>query len=923
MKVTKGLFFSSASLFTPLTLVLASGILGYGQQSVAVAVTPSTASVLAGKTIQVRATVTGTSNTAVKWIVLPRIGTVSSTGLYSAPAAVNIPTAVTVTATSVANASKNASSVVTIKPVVGVSVAPATASVNTGQTAQFTSSITGTNQTGVNWSISPALGFISTAGLYSAPAIVSGPTNVTITATSKLDPTQKASAIATVKPLVGISVATPASTVSAGKTIQLTSTVTGNTNAAVTWSVSPVIGSVSAGGGYTAPAQVPVTQQVTLTATSVADPTKKASVPLVVNPASLVSFTSGNNGLTSLMYNGTEFNYQYSEGLLSSVKYQNGASTAFVYAPPCSRSNTTLTITQQCVAGPVQVAVTATHTLAASDTIYVDLTVTNNSTVVITEASFSVLGLQFPQFDLANSRILKLDSTNPLGVVNFTNGRFFLWLETPGADATSSMWCGNTTTCKHQPAILNIAPGQTKSIRVAGRFTPDLTSYYQTITPEAYLRFSAAYPAIINWPDRRPIMAWWIADGTKRSAINPRGYLQQPLLDVSNTANFSQQVYNQAVKIRDMMNARPVRPQGLIVWDLEGQEFILPTTYVGDPTAFAKGYAAEMNAAADQMFQVFKSAGYKVGVTIRSQSMQFGTQLPSTCTYSPNHDFKSYYIKVDNPFGARFHACYDPAGVQWLVVPNGNGGQTALKAGSVAAMTALLKAKIDYARQRWGTTLYYMDSAVWAGGTPLDASIIQDLQRTYPDSLFIPEQESLGTIGAAIPFAEPAIPAEPRYSPISWRWVYPTGAFAIALQNCVGNCWTDNLDKFAIGQRVGDIAIYAQPTQLGTQQLQDIESMITQARTDASVITVTDSKTGVIRRWSGDVTSVLPYPVKMRVYFAPSSAQLASSALFCEAGQFLGETACNLDLTGIAMSQVRYYDFTNRLVRTNTATVLP
>ena len=51
------------------------------------------------------------------------------------------------------------------------------------------------------------------------------------------------------------------------------------------------------------------------------------------------------------------------------------------------------------------------------------------------------------------------------------------------------------------------------------------------------------------------------------------------------------------------MNALPVRPQGIIVWDLEGQEFIHPTTYIGDPRALGAGYAPEMNAIADELLE--------------------------------------------------------------------------------------------------------------------------------------------------------------------------------------------------------------------------------------------------------------------------------------------------------------------------------
>src|ERR1035438_4535038 len=52
----------------------------------------------------------------------------------------------------------------------------------------------------------------------------------------------------------------------------------------VTWSLSPVVGSISAAGLYTAPASISSSQTVTVAATSVADPTKSATATVTLNP---------------------------------------------------------------------------------------------------------------------------------------------------------------------------------------------------------------------------------------------------------------------------------------------------------------------------------------------------------------------------------------------------------------------------------------------------------------------------------------------------------------------------------------------------------------------------------------------------------------------------------------------------------------
>ena len=93
---------------------------GSTSPSVAITVSPGSASVQAGATQQFTATVTGTSNTSVTWSVngVPggnsTVGTISATGLYTGPSVVPSSNTVTVTATSVADTTKSASAAVSI-----------------------------------------------------------------------------------------------------------------------------------------------------------------------------------------------------------------------------------------------------------------------------------------------------------------------------------------------------------------------------------------------------------------------------------------------------------------------------------------------------------------------------------------------------------------------------------------------------------------------------------------------------------------------------------------------------------------------------------------------------------------------------------------------------------------------------------------
>ena len=169
-----------ASLLSGLACVsvLFSGCSGLprGGSSGGISVSPTTASVAVGKTQQFTAAVTGSTNTGVTWSVAGGTpnGTITSTGLYTAPTSVPNPPTVTVTATSQANTAKSASAKVTITLAAGaITVTPGSATVANFGTQQFTASVSG-----VTWQVNgiaggnQTIGFISSSGLFVAPGDV-------------------------------------------------------------------------------------------------------------------------------------------------------------------------------------------------------------------------------------------------------------------------------------------------------------------------------------------------------------------------------------------------------------------------------------------------------------------------------------------------------------------------------------------------------------------------------------------------------------------------------------------------------------------------------------------------------------------------------------------------------------------------------
>lgn len=280
--------------------------------AVSVAISPPSSRVTAGESTQFNATVRNTSDTAVDWLVNgvaggnSSAGTISASGMYTAPGTVASEMTVTVTAVSKADGTQTASAQVTIMPAVVVTISPASVSLTTNATQQFTATVSHASNTGVTWQVNgvaggnATTGTISSSGFYTAPSSIASQTVFTVIAVSQSDASKSASAHVTVSPAPpGISVAiSPTSqALTAGATQQFTATVSNSSNTAVTWQVdgvqggSPASGTISSAGLYTAPASIPTQTLVTVTAVSQADASKSASAQVTLNPPASVTVT--------------------------------------------------------------------------------------------------------------------------------------------------------------------------------------------------------------------------------------------------------------------------------------------------------------------------------------------------------------------------------------------------------------------------------------------------------------------------------------------------------------------------------------------------------------------------------------------------------------------------------------------------------
>ncbi len=176
-----------------------------------------------------------------------------------------------------------------------MTISPTSGTVLLGSPVTFQATVTNAADTSVNWSVNgvargnATVGTITSAGAYTAPADLPTPVTVQVTATSVADPTKSASVTVTITSDVTLSLTPNLANVELGATqgFQASVTSSGHPDTAVRWSLSGAAcangcGAVDASGKYTAPATLPSPTSATLTAQSVADPSKQISAAITV-----------------------------------------------------------------------------------------------------------------------------------------------------------------------------------------------------------------------------------------------------------------------------------------------------------------------------------------------------------------------------------------------------------------------------------------------------------------------------------------------------------------------------------------------------------------------------------------------------------------------------------------------------------------
>jgi hypothetical protein len=343
-----------------------------------------------------------------------------------------------------------------------------------------------------------------------------------------------------------------------------------------------------------------------------------------------------------------------------------------------------------------------------------------------------------------------------------------------------------------------IAPGKRDNFTLSLRFG-NAEARILDMTEDVTTAFAEHHPLVLDWPDRRPIGAVHVADA-RTSPANPRGWKHGiPIAedwDVRTDEGYRQ--FHKAVlkgADRVIAVAQEAGLQGIVVWQIEGQEFN-KEAYYGEPRLLPH-VAPEMDGVADAYFKKMRDAGLRVGICIRPLIFRPLDSDGNTVSWASMEKIKG-------------RNWIDPEKAPlYTEVPDNFFGKE-----EAASPVDRLDAKIRYARERWGCTLFYIDTNhfwrprlrraekwEWANKM-LPSAVFRELHRRHPDILLIPEHEYVQYWSSSAPYRHP-----PRYggpTPSLVEAIYP-GAFSVLAAHPSGDWVRNNRTKAIQAVLSGDI----------------------------------------------------------------------------------------------------------------------
>ena len=322
---------------------------------VSVSLMPASVTLAPSQTQMFIASVANSSNTAVTWSLNPAVGSISNRGVYTAPAAIATAQTVTVTATSAADSTKRASSRVTLASIPAPTFFPAPGAYTS------TTSVTlsdGDSSAMIYYTTDGSTPSASSIRYTEAIPLSISATVRAIAINGTLNSAVTSGYYTISAPLAVVVTLTPTNAIiPVGLNQQFAAFVAGTQTTAVTWTVSgtgcsgTACGTISSSGLYTAPAVVPSSSAVTITATNLSNAAQSASATVVIVSAVGKTYylapaaqggRDSNSGLTASL----PWLTPNHAGLNCGDVIQAAASTAYVSsnfvvntAPTCAAAN--------------------------------------------------------------------------------------------------------------------------------------------------------------------------------------------------------------------------------------------------------------------------------------------------------------------------------------------------------------------------------------------------------------------------------------------------------------------------------------------------------------------------------------------------------------------------------------------------------
>jgi hypothetical protein len=201
-----------------------------------------------------------------------------------------------------------------------------------------------------------------------------------------------------------------------------------------------------------------------------------------------------------------------------------------------------------------------------------------------------------------------------------------------------------------------------------------------------------------------------------RDCPNPRGWTvgTAPLNTTNPTGVAAFQkamrahVNSSVVYCTTRMGTGAGRCRGILFWALEGSEFSHPVTYLGSPDQL-QAVAPEMDAIADELMSMITRAGLRAGVVIRPQLLM------------SNPAWNANLAPRERP---------ERLMQRYLALADGSP--------DIPSIVALLVSKIRYAKARWNTSFYHVDSSVSGQGV-LPHAVWEGVYQQEPSAILMPE----------------------------------------------------------------------------------------------------------------------------------------------------------------------------------------